>query len=507
MITFKSLGKHGRFGNQLFQVAFIMAMANRKKTMAAIPNWPDGEIFEKQLTSIPEGHIVNSKFLEPQFNYLHHIDNWIPNQGNVDVLGYFQSEKYFEQISKKIKEQFRIKRDLQKQVFEKHLAKFAVSSSEVENQVNLCSLCIRRGDYVNNPNYAQLKLNYYILAMEQLPPNTQFIVISDDKEWCRQNIGPLRPLNIHISEAKTPLEDFILLTLIKNHIIANSTFHWWGAWLAEQPDSIIIAPEKWNDGPLLASAPDTDIVPERWIKLNPEGTPKQIDLGGVTFTLPYKKDHADRAENFDAIKNFLYANFINIEILVSSNVAENNVFHRTAELNKLAKQAQFDIIFNWDTDIIVNPKQVLAAVEKIRSGAADMVYPYDGRFLRLERSHLTNFVKSYNANYFRGLRFPSTKVESFGGVVAWNKQKFFSIGGENENFIDYAPEDWERIHRARMLGLKIERIPGPLFHFNHNVSSQNHAFIQKNNEEFDRIKSMDPLTLRAEVKTWPSYVG
>ena len=136
---------------------------------------------------------------------------------------------------------------------------FSFEINKYQNIFGNISLHVRRKDYVGSPIFGTVGLDYYQNALLQLPQDMQVVVFSDDLKWCRENFIGGRFLFIDDN-------DYVVLYLMskmKHHIIANSTFSWWGAWLSEYQDKIVIAPKVWFG----TDIPYADIVPENWIKL------------------------------------------------------------------------------------------------------------------------------------------------------------------------------------------------------------------------------------------------
>jgi len=138
------------------------------------------------------------------------------------------------------------------------------------------------------------------------------------------------------------------------------------------------------------------------------------------------------------------------------------------------------------------------------------VYPYDGRFARVNRGQWLNTMHTHlDVGLFRDASFRGMSPDdepSQGGAVMYDTRKFFEAGGENEYFISYAPEDRERIWRFRKLGYKVGRVVGPLYHLDHHVgpnSSMTHGYFKANNEEYDKVQRMTEEELRQYVATWP----
>ena len=165
-ISFSRLGRHGRLGNQLFQIMSTIGLAEKHGTGAVFPDWKYDKYFEQP---IPHAGLNNPRVLkEQQFN--HH--EW-PVAGDCDILGYLQSEKYFGHSRLKFNPGLleRLKRE-NHTLFEKE---------------TIC-VHIRRGDYVNNAAYVQLTPNYYISALLDNFPNWKectLLFISDEIEYAR----------------------------------------------------------------------------------------------------------------------------------------------------------------------------------------------------------------------------------------------------------------------------------------------------------------------------------
>jgi Glycosyl transferase family 11 len=128
-------------------------------------------------------------------------------------------------------------------------------------------LCVRRTDYVavaaEGGIHYPLDLTYYEKAVAQLPSNYPIHVFSDDIAWCKQNlpaIAPERQWNF-IPEQITPWENLALMSSFDYHIIANSTFHWWGAYLSRSKQ--VIAPNPW----LQTIPASRAIIPANWVSI------------------------------------------------------------------------------------------------------------------------------------------------------------------------------------------------------------------------------------------------
>ena len=159
------------------------------------------------------------------------------------VEGYFQSEKYFSQIKEILRKEF---------VFPKFEKKSKAYEYERQiTQVNAVSVHVRRGDYLED-KFAKIYGNicteeYYCAArnyMKNKYPDCKFYLFTNDAEWGRQQESE-DTVYVDASEGAGAYVDMALMSCCKHHIIANSSFSWWGAWLDENPDKTVIAPAKW----------------------------------------------------------------------------------------------------------------------------------------------------------------------------------------------------------------------------------------------------------------------
>jgi hypothetical protein len=153
---------------------------------------------------------------------------------------YFQDPKYFEKYANEIK------------------ALYGDITWAGIKMIDKVSIHIRRGDYVGNSFYVDLMAtDYYQKAMAEFPKGTQFLVFSDDIEWCQKQEVFQKACNFSFSN--TELEDLNEMMTCNGHIIANSTFSWWGAWLGKGK---VIAPKAWY-----ADGVERTVCPKTWIRL------------------------------------------------------------------------------------------------------------------------------------------------------------------------------------------------------------------------------------------------
>lgn len=174
--------------------------------------------------------------------------------------GYWTSEKYFKDIAVELRNKLK---------FPAIDCKNMKIKSFIEGS-NSVSIHIRRGDYLNAENaiYQNVCTRiYYRNAIDYINsnvPDPRFYVFSNDIEWCRENLDLKDAYYVDWNKGNDSYRDMQLMSLCKHNIIANSTFSWWGAWLNENPNKIVLAPSRWFD---LPDCPMEDIYPDEWIKI------------------------------------------------------------------------------------------------------------------------------------------------------------------------------------------------------------------------------------------------
>lgn len=195
--------------------------------------------------------------------HFHYDENLFNLQPNTYIEGFFQSEKYFEKIKDIIRSDFCFAKEANQ------INKDVLAKIETTNSV---SLHVRRGDYVSKKRYQNLYANctleYYRCAVEYIATkhdNPTLFIFSDDINWAKENLKlPFECVYVSHNTNADSYEDMRLMSSCKHNVIANSSFSWWGAWLNNNPQKIVIAPKKWfNDKNII----QTDIIPDSWIQI------------------------------------------------------------------------------------------------------------------------------------------------------------------------------------------------------------------------------------------------
>jgi hypothetical protein len=263
MITFPQIGYMGRLGNQMFQFASTLGVANRLGFEARFPienclNYQESGPFDPNIGRcmpvkcdltdcfnigleyfIPERHLSRgSNYYENEFGYNGETENL---QDDCSLSGYFQTEKYFSEFRDQILSQF----DFRSSYKDPAEAYIQTIRNEHKDAV-IASIHVRRGDYVMFPDHhPPCSFSYYNNAIEELRIANEkviFLIFSDDVDWCRSEFND--PSYI-ISDLGNPYVEMCAMSLCDHNIIANSSFSWWGSWLNKNTNKQVIAPSRW----------------------------------------------------------------------------------------------------------------------------------------------------------------------------------------------------------------------------------------------------------------------
>lgn len=248
-----------------------------------------------------------------------------------------------------------------------------------------------------------------------------------------------------------------------------------------------------------------------------------IDFKDVTFIVPVRFDSEDRRLNFRVSMNYLLRNFdTNIIVMESDGVSnedfvksvstkikyvfeknDEKLFHRTRLLNYMTKMSNTEIVVNYDVDVIFPLEQYVKSRDEVLKGST-ICFPYLGKFYNVPKKY---FDKVNNDSL---LDIPLSDCTLFnpnsvGGAFFFSKSRYGEIGWENENFVSWGHEDWERVVRVKTMGHIESRVDGVLYHLTHSRtqnSSSSNPFFNFNGQEFNRIKNMGKVELQNHIKTW-----
>lgn len=288
---------YGGLGNQMFQYAFCIAMNQKdNKTGISFSNFLfynhhtgfnltkafkiDLPIHLKVLNLILQfgrplyKKKISAYFLKRLIDFYHYkrykiykekkefeFDENVFNQKSSFFVGIWQVEAYFKNIESIIHQTFFFKTPKDKK---------NIKLIENINTTNSVSIHIRRGDYYNShwrEILGIIKNNTYyekaIVYIEKKVQNPYFFIFSDDIHWAKANIKISNCTFVDHNKGVNSYIDMYLMSLCKHNIITNSTFSWWGGWLNNNRNKIVIMPGKWINK---ESSPG--IFPNEWIKLN-----------------------------------------------------------------------------------------------------------------------------------------------------------------------------------------------------------------------------------------------
>jgi hypothetical protein len=248
------------YGFELHRVFECLAEIATEADIRGILGWQFSTVI-RRIVARPSLTVIrrNGFVVEPHFHYWPEIRN-VPQA--CYLLGYWQSEKYFQKVASVIRADF---------TFKSPPANRNDQLAEKISQVNAVSLHVRRGDYIENPKnialYGICTLDYYREAIRYISERVEqpyFFIFSDDIVWAKDHLKIDLPHQyVDFNNGTESYLDMQLMSLCKHYIIANSSFSWWGAWLNPVPEKIVVAPAKWfiNENNI------KDLYPEGWVVL------------------------------------------------------------------------------------------------------------------------------------------------------------------------------------------------------------------------------------------------
>lgn len=278
----------GGLGNQMFQYAMGRALAERHGVpllldLRGLQHDPlrDYALSHFRITAKLAAETDMPRELGPLGRRLHRLPRWLTGQTRIveqgfpfdptiielkaplHLAGNWQSERYFSSYAGLIRDEFRLQDPFTPD-------RQAIADMLAERP--MVSVHVRRGDYANNAKtnayHGTCEPSYYAAAQQQLGDqigDLQYMVFSDDPDWARENLTSFSLATfVEPSSDGRDEQDLHLMAACKHHIIANSSFSWWGAWLNPDPAKRVIAPRQWFKG---ASHDTSDLIPFSWMRL------------------------------------------------------------------------------------------------------------------------------------------------------------------------------------------------------------------------------------------------
>lgn len=249
MITFNKIGLKGfgRLGNQMFQYSLIVGVAKKLNLQFGVPlkNKSEDEYANFYLDEGFEISASDSSKIMPKHTFIEKGFNFdcsvFEVEDNTDFVGFFQSEKYFNFIEKEIRNEFRFK----DRIIEKSdliLRKFSKP---------LVSVCVRRGDYLIQ-DFKKIHYscgsNYFFKCLKEIPQEFTKIIFSDDYNWVSKQFSDLKNSIVLKQNLDDKDNKFVMLKIMSEcdfHVLSNSSYCWWGAWLCKNKNKKVFAPKKW----------------------------------------------------------------------------------------------------------------------------------------------------------------------------------------------------------------------------------------------------------------------
>ncbi|MBA3816486.1 MAG: alpha-1,2-fucosyltransferase, partial [Parachlamydiaceae bacterium] len=255
----------GQLGNQFFQIATATSLAWDCGATAVFPSLITEKQFNIPLNYSKIFYHLNTN--QPNLPIDHtHIESKffytpIPIRPNMLIRGWFQSEKYFRHHKHEIMSLFAPHSEIIDYLHEKY--------EHILLQENTVSIHLRSYD-IEDPQhlvYEKCGIDYFMRAINIFPEDSLYVVFSNDIEWCKNNFTNIAREFIFI-EGEAHYHDLYLMSMCKHNIICNSSFSWWGAYLNNNPDKIVVAPAKWFN-PLYEAKDNStkDLIPEEWMRI------------------------------------------------------------------------------------------------------------------------------------------------------------------------------------------------------------------------------------------------
>jgi hypothetical protein len=288
----------GGLGNQLFQYAAGKALAEHHRTEFKLDLYTYSKHpyrkFELSKFNIDAVEATRNevhrftgsnpvvRFINKRENYFrcpevfaqphyHFYEDFFSLPKDLYLSGYWQSQRHFSNIEQEIVKQFAPREPLDPK--NRELQTTMKSKQSV-------SVHVRRGDYAAYGSFfGMLEVEYYRQAIDKIRNQVdapKFYFFSDDPKWCRDTFRDLDAEFIDHNKGGDSFKDMLLMSACRHHIIANSTFSWWGAWLNTDASKKVIAPNQWfrsnyltKKEPVYASRfyNTKDLIPASWITI------------------------------------------------------------------------------------------------------------------------------------------------------------------------------------------------------------------------------------------------
>jgi hypothetical protein len=270
----------GGLGNQLFQYAFALALAQRRRTRLLL----DTRLLEegtRDRRDTPRSYHLDAFMLDAHFVratdvaslerpsrlFLNKVRNRLLEHG-CDVPGRVYLTRYWQSIAPMAAVEARLRDEFRFRVEEPDDQAAHALLGRIRHS-DAVGIHVRRGDYSGHPLHGILTPEYYVRAVGSMHARLQhpaYFVFSDDIAWCRSAVAWPVPATF-VTCAPDPVDAFRLLRACRHFILSNSTFGWWAAWLRNDPERIVIAPDRWFSDERMNRRMMRNIYPPDWLRL------------------------------------------------------------------------------------------------------------------------------------------------------------------------------------------------------------------------------------------------
>ncbi len=302
---------------------------------------------------------LNNVFFEQNRHFL--FENEMYNSKYDGLDGFFQNESYFKDYRSDILNKFKFKKELT------GINKDLANKIQTDNSV---SLHIRRGDYLTDAKNDVLSNHYYLEAINYIVNKIEdphFYIFSDDIEWVKKNFKITQKHTYIDNNQNSGFYDIQLMNLCKHHIIANSTFSWWAAWLNGNDKKIVIAPKIWLTDKN-AFEDTKNIIPREWMRVK--------EKADIAVVLMSEIDKKDQIENLN--KYFL--------------PHDRKKYFSKNDLDKI-KEMQFDYVIVLESKILLTKEVGYDVVPFENNGV--LYFSYNG----------SNFVKTDSSSNMISMKY------------------------------------------------------------------------------------------------------
>jgi hypothetical protein len=269
----------GGLGNQMFQYAFYLSLLKKyPDTYLDISGFSNYKTHQFQLDRVFKLEKVQyfkpnifQKFIFYIFSKklilqdtLYHPNALSLSQKYVYLDGYWNTEKYFEEIKSLVRSEFEIKSEIDKKNRE---------LLQLISETNSVSIHVRRGDYLstelNKKIYGNIcTIEYYKKAIHYIGSkvnNPKYFIYSNDINWCKKNLNLDGIYVDWNSDPKESFKDLHLMSTCKHNILANSTFSWWAGWLNQNSEKLVIVPSRFFNETIISNI--ETLIPTSWVRI------------------------------------------------------------------------------------------------------------------------------------------------------------------------------------------------------------------------------------------------